>query len=250
MQRAGFFIAYGQSDIGKKTAIVESLPSATVSLITPQAGKVSITLQQVQEASSGFHLRSGADREYLIIDDAHCLTEYAQNYLLKNLEELPGHVTVIMVTHMPHMLLATVQSRGFFVHLPAPGADEVREWIEAADIAAEHRAMLWEVVGNKPAALNRYIQDEALLETKSQQHQYFEQLCMGPLYERLRAATQLQPATGAVLDNVAHFARVRLRQEGGQWAQVVRLVEHGQRLAAANCNKKTILDVIAMGSTS
>lgn len=250
MQRQGFFVAHGESDIGKRTAIVESLPSAAVSVVMPEEGKTSITLEQVREATERFHLRAGTDREYLIIDDAHRLTDYAQNSLLKTLEELPEHVTVVMVTHQPHLLLSTIQSRAFFVYIPAPETDRVRQWIESADISAEHRSLLLEVIGNKPAALNRYIRDETLLQTWNQHYATFQQLCMGTLYERLRAATQLQPSMPGILDNIVQFARVRLRNEGGEWADVVVAGEHAQRLLAANCNKKIILDAIAMRSTS
>ncbi|MCL5014250.1 MAG: hypothetical protein M1493_09730 [Firmicutes bacterium] len=45
------------------------------------------------------------------IEQAHRLTEAAQNYLLKNLEEPPAYVVFLLTTDQSHGLLATVKSR-------------------------------------------------------------------------------------------------------------------------------------------
>ncbi|OLZ11963.1 hypothetical protein [Sulfobacillus thermosulfidooxidans] len=49
------------------------------------------------------------------VDQAHRLTEAAQNYLLKSLEEPPRYVTFILVTEQIHGLLPTVRSRCQFL---------------------------------------------------------------------------------------------------------------------------------------
>lgn len=247
LHRPGFYILHGTSGIGKKTAVIRSLSSRAVNTIGPEKG--SITLEKITEATRQFHLRSGGAREYLVIDEAHLLTTYAQNALLKTLEELPSHVTVAMVTHEPEQLLATVQSRAFFVHIPAPDMPRVREWIAGAGITQEQQATLLETIGARPAVLSAYLRDESLIDAQNEQYAVFERLCTGSLYQRLLAASQLHSQMPDVLEKITQFARTRLRQEGSGWADVVITLEHAHRLAAANGNKKFILDMIAMRRT-
>lgn len=246
VQRPGFYVVSGESGIGKKTAILQSLPSAAVNVVV--AEKATITLEQMRESTKHFHLRSGSSQEYLVIDDAHLLSTAAQNSLLKTLEELPSHVTVIMITHQPHLLLSTIQSRAFRLDIPTPRTEQIHQWIEQSGLAAEQQSVLFEMAGKRPAALSEYLQDEALRQTWHERHGIFERLCTGSLNERLLAAYQLQPHMPDVLEHIVQFCRVRLRREGGEWTNIVRAAEHAQRLSAANCNKKFVLDAIAIRS--
>lgn len=50
-------------------------------------------------------------QKVVILDEAHMLTDAAQNALLKSFEEPAGHVTWILCTTHPQKLLATVRSR-------------------------------------------------------------------------------------------------------------------------------------------
>ncbi len=248
LHRPGFYVLYGTSGIGKKTAVTHSLSSRAVSIVIPEKG--SITLDKITEATKQFHLRSGGTQEYFIIDEAHLLTVYAQNALLKTLEELPAHVTVVMVTHEPEQLLETIQSRAFFVHIPAPETAQVREWIDnTASVPREQQTTLLETIGARPAVLYEYLQDASLIDAQNEQYAIFERLCTGSLYQRLLAAAQLHSQMPDVLEKITQFARTRLRQEGGDWTTVVITLEHAHRLLGANGNKKFILDMVVMRKT-
>lgn len=50
-------------------------------------------------------------RRVIVIKNAHKLNHVAQNVLLKSLEEPPRHSVIILTTHNPEALLATVKSR-------------------------------------------------------------------------------------------------------------------------------------------
>lgn len=63
----------------------------------------------------------------VIIDDAHKMTEEAQNSLLKTLEEPPGKSVIIMVTSQKEMLFDTIKSRCqqiYFKPLSKPELEE------------------------------------------------------------------------------------------------------------------------------
>lgn len=247
VRHPGFYVVYGASGIGKKTALLQSLPDPATHLVVPE--KTSISLQQMNEATEQFHLRSAGNQEYLVVDDAHTLTLYAQNALLKTLEELPSHVTVVMVTPEPHRLLDTIRSRAFFLHIPPPATRQIQEWMNGSDVDREQQTVLMETVGNRPAALAEYVRDPSLRTSRSEQYGTFQQLCAGTLQERLLAAARLQPHMPDVLDDIIRFSRSRVRQEGEDWTEVVMAAERAQRLLSANCNKKFILDAVAMRAT-
>lgn len=52
-----------------------------------------------------------SNKKVYIISDAKCMTEEAQNCLLKTLEEPPKYATIILITSNENKLLPTVQSR-------------------------------------------------------------------------------------------------------------------------------------------
>ncbi len=52
-----------------------------------------------------------SDKKVVIINDAHKLNEYAQNKLLKTMEEAPLFLHIILITHRPSLLLDTILSR-------------------------------------------------------------------------------------------------------------------------------------------
>lgn len=69
-----------------------------------------ITIEQSREISRFFSLKSDSYR-FILINDAHLMTEEAQNALLKILEEPPAKSSIILITHSSGSLLETVISR-------------------------------------------------------------------------------------------------------------------------------------------
>jgi DNA polymerase III delta prime subunit len=88
-------------------------------VLRPQAGEEKGVLKEkdisVEEVREVLHqlalLPYAGKRRVLIIDDAHKLTEAAQNALLKTLEEPPAHAVVIVVTKELGGILPTIVSR-------------------------------------------------------------------------------------------------------------------------------------------
>ncbi|MEM8949737.1 MAG: DNA polymerase III subunit delta' [Pseudomonadota bacterium] len=91
----------------------------------PKTGKVKpgIPVDRVREATAKLHTTSAiSERRVLIVDGAEQLNRNAANALLKPLEEPPPGAVLILVTHRPGRVAATLRSR--CAKLPMSGLDE------------------------------------------------------------------------------------------------------------------------------
>ncbi len=90
-------------------------------------------------------------RKVAVVDDAHCMTEEAQNSLLKTLEEPPPGAVLVLVTPNPAALLPTILSRVRRVPWRALSAAEILALLErVTDYPAEERALLAQFAGGSP----------------------------------------------------------------------------------------------------
>jgi DNA polymerase-3 subunit delta' len=100
--------------------------------IQPTEGRVTVTIEQVQQLQHDLLLRPERSLpRVVILHPAEALSEPAMNSLLKILEEPPDGVTLILLTDNIAQLLPTVQSRCHVVRFyPAPDTqirDHLRE---------------------------------------------------------------------------------------------------------------------------
>lgn len=242
----GFYIVHGEADIGKKTMVEQLFSSAPVQLLQSETG--TITVEQVRDVTADLHLTSTSGF-VLIIDDAHVLSEYAQNALLKTLEELPRGGSVVMITPHPHTLLATVRSRASTVHIPSPLTDDTREWLQSGSMDFQQADHLQALIGNRPAVLSQYQATDQLQQRLSRLEPITD-LFTASLPERLLAARHLSESLPDSLDEATRYARTQLRISHGEklWQRAVMACEYAQQLYFANVNSKLILDAIALRS--
>src|SRR5213079_533282 len=91
-----------------------------------------------------------AARKVGVLDDAHCLSEQAQNALLKTLEEPPGAPVLVLVASSAALLLPTVRSRCQVVRLDPLPAPEVVRVLEASGVPAEQANQLAPLAEGSP----------------------------------------------------------------------------------------------------
>jgi DNA polymerase-3 subunit delta' len=105
-----------------------------VELLTSKEGKIAweISIDQIRDLDTFVGMTAFRDgARVVVIDPAEAMSVPAANALLKMLEE-PGERTwLLLVTHRPDSLAATVRSRCRNVLVPTPAHDEQRAWLAA-----------------------------------------------------------------------------------------------------------------------
>lgn len=117
-----------------------------IAAIAPREGRRERSVREFLERKPA---RGG--RKIAIIDDAHWMTEEAQNSLLKTLEEPPVGAVLVLVTSSPGALLPTILSRVRRVPWRALRPDEMEAFIAAmTDHPIEDRRLLVQISGGSP----------------------------------------------------------------------------------------------------
>ena len=102
-----------------------------------------IRIEQIRELSRWLALQPlMAERKVAIVDGAHCLSEPAQNALLKTLEEPPPSAVLLLTTPTAALLLPTVRSRCQRVRLDPLPPESVARVLAARGVAPERATLL------------------------------------------------------------------------------------------------------------
>jgi len=110
----------------------------------PEEDKETISVEQVRDLIDSFALTSHRGRgKVVIVEPAEALTAAAANALLKTLEEPSPNSYLLLLSHQPGRLVATIRSRCQHLKLTAPAADVVAGWLDvpAAAVVEAARAV-------------------------------------------------------------------------------------------------------------
>ena len=100
-------------------------------VIKPEEQGKTIGIDQIRSISAFLHLRPHiANRKIALIYPAESMYINASNGLLKILEEPPLAATIILVSHNPEILPATVRSRCMMVSFATPDRHRALNWLE------------------------------------------------------------------------------------------------------------------------
>lgn len=105
-----------------------------------------------------------------LISPAESMNQSSANALLKSLEEPQGKTLLILVSHSPGMIPATVRSRCQKLLLPQPDTGVALGWLKQITQSDQAEAILRGVSGRPLLAL-RYLEGDIL-----QQRQHFDEL--------------------------------------------------------------------------
>ncbi len=99
--------------------------------IVPDAGRKTLSVDRIRAMrEDAYVLPNESDHKVYIIDQAELLQDYAQNALLKILEEPPAYATFILCTPSKASLLETVLSRTAVFSLSMEGEDPSSEALD------------------------------------------------------------------------------------------------------------------------
>lgn len=99
--------------------------------LTPEEGKRQIGIDQVrrlQQFTAQSAHRDGG-RKLALIHPAEAMNPYTANAVLKTLEEPAGDTVLILLSHSPSQLLATIRSRCMQMPFPLPARDQSLNWL-------------------------------------------------------------------------------------------------------------------------
>lgn len=137
------YLFFGPERVGKKylaTALAGYLETqqfevgarllSDMLLVAPR-GKATIGIDEARRVRSFLWQRPQQSlRRVVIVDDAHLLTEEAQNALLKLAEEPPASGCLMLVTSDPDALAPTLRSRLQAIYFGAVSSKEIASWLQ------------------------------------------------------------------------------------------------------------------------
>lgn len=187
-------------------------------------------------------------RRVILLDPAEALNTYAANALLKLLEEPPGEVVFLLVSHRPEALLPTIRSRCQLVPFRPVAVSEVEAWLERAHgLAGNHARLASRLAGGAPGRALAWA-ERSLLEERNAVLEGLEAVRGGNGESLLETAEQWAGAESAAwLPHLEAWLRdlARVRVTAGQvpaerlvnFDRLERLETQARRLGAAEADR-------------
>jgi DNA polymerase-3 subunit delta' len=123
----------------------------------PEEDRRTISVEQIRDTTESLNLKShGGGAKVVLIEPADGLTGAAANALLKTLEEPSDDTYLMLLSHQPQRLPATVRSRCQRLNLARPSPEEFGRWVGAAP---ESFAGAWLLTGGSPLETAALIRD-------------------------------------------------------------------------------------------
>ncbi|MBI3561408.1 MAG: DNA polymerase III subunit delta' [Gammaproteobacteria bacterium] len=98
--------------------------------IGPEDDSQVIKIDQIRHLREVLTLaRHGRRHRVVVVNPAEAMTTAAANSLLKTLEEPPAQTLLVLVTHQPSVLPATLRSRCQRLNIPLPSVETACEWL-------------------------------------------------------------------------------------------------------------------------
>jgi DNA polymerase-3 subunit delta' len=172
----------------------------------PEEDKETISVDQIREVIETFTLtahRGGA--KIAIVEPAEAMTTAAANALLKTLEEPTAGSYLLLLSHQPGRLPATVRSRCQHLKLRPPGAASVAKWL---GVAHQTVAEAQRLVGAAPLRLAAAIQGNDL-SVFNKLESDLAAICQ----DRLEPQTVAQTWTKGDIELALSWLRRRLHEE-------------------------------------
>ncbi len=142
----------GQEMIGKRTFVLELAALATGKFRThdvlyigtenSDSGR-SISIDEIRRLKNFAVLSPmGPNYKFAIINDAHLMTEEAQNALLKILEEPNRQVIMILISSNPDNILSTVSSRCQEMRFPSHRTGVISNLVNSLNLSEDRKRLL------------------------------------------------------------------------------------------------------------
>lgn len=217
------YLFTGQETLGKRTfalALASRLngtefDTLSIDPVTGSASGQTIGIGEIRQIKNFLSLKPiFGDRRFVIINDAHLMTDGSQNALLKILEEPGPAAVIILVTANPEALLPTVISRCQEMRFPPHPREIITRLLEDSRLPQKHQALLVELANGRAGLVKSIVDNQSFAEVKAAIVELSD-LLKGDLESRFRYAQKMsvdenrQPLTRKVLYWIL-YCRTRL----------------------------------------
>jgi DNA polymerase III subunit delta' len=125
--------------------------------VYPEEDKRTIAVEQIRTASESLNLKSHrGGAKVVLIEPADGMTPSAANALLKTLEEPSDETFLLLVSHQPDRLPATIRSRCQRLNVARPSQAEVARWLGRD---SEELSGPWRITGGSPLQIAAFFSD-------------------------------------------------------------------------------------------
>lgn len=133
-----------------------------------------IQIEQARDLIWQLSLKPSLSRvKTAIIDEAHLLSVQAQNCLLKTIEEPNGQALLILVSHRPQGLLATIRSRVQEIKFFPLGGAEMKEALKEKKIAEKNLKEIISLSLGRPGKALFYLDNSSQLKEEKKEFETF-----------------------------------------------------------------------------
>jgi hypothetical protein len=208
----------------------------------------SIDVSMIREARRRLSLGSETVFSVCIIDDAHRMSDAAQNALLKILEEPKGRVVFFLNTYAPSGLLPTVRSRCENVRFDLVDEEELYAAIVEGD--EERWRLLARLSFGRPGILDRLLRDSEEVNRREILLRFFETFPRRPVFERLQLAQRIvakPPSVRGILEDWAEFERHKARLSGdfvSSYRRIEKILQTSELFERTNANSRLLLETL------
>jgi DNA polymerase-3 subunit delta' len=116
--------------------------------VYPEEDKRTIAVEQVRAAADSLNLKSHrGGAKIVLIEPADAMTPSAANALLKTLEEPSDETFLLLVSHQPERLPATIRSRCQRLNVARPPRAEIARWLQCDP---DQLSGPWRLTGGSP----------------------------------------------------------------------------------------------------
>lgn len=159
---------------------IEALSHPDVHYLEKPEEKHVIPIDEIRQLiSKAYRSPSQGKSKYLIIDNAHLLSNEAANAFLKTLEEPPRSVKIFLVTHQPYALPKTIFSRCQLI-----------EFSRITDPGDVKEPSLWEKSEGLPGLYHSFLEIPATLEEREVELERFREIISSSKGKRLKLIEQ------------------------------------------------------------
>jgi len=147
----------------KTCQLVQAGTHPDVLPVVPEEQGKAIKIQQIRDLCSALEKTSQQGGwKVAVISPAEAMNIAAANALLKNLEEPQDRTLMILVSHRPGLLPATIRSRCQIENMPIPDRNSAIDWLNEVAGDNDKNSQILDIAGGRPLLALQYLQGDGI----------------------------------------------------------------------------------------